>query len=99
MKLYLPRFYGDGESKPVKSGKAAPGSELDEAVLVLEDNDDVRAYSVMILSELGYRVLQAADGENALEEFSAAESGSISFSPTSCCPGRAARSSPSRRSR
>ncbi len=43
MKLYLPRFYGDGESKPVKSGKAAPGSELDEAVLVLEDNDDVRA--------------------------------------------------------
>ena len=44
-----------------------PAASSDEAVLVLEDNDDVRAYSVMILSELGYRVLQAAEGEDALE--------------------------------
>ncbi len=67
VKLYFPRFYGDGESKPVKFEKTAPGSESDEAVLILEDNDDVRAYSVMILSELGYHVLQAAGGEDALE--------------------------------
>jgi signal transduction histidine kinase len=67
VKLYFPRFYGDGESKPVKSEKAAPAGASDEAILVLEDNDDVRAYSVMILTELGYRVLQAAEGDHALE--------------------------------
>ena len=35
-------------------------------VLVVEDNPEVRAFSVMSLSELGYRVLQAADAEAAL---------------------------------
>ena len=35
-------------------------------VLVVEDSADVRAYSVMSLTELGYRVLQAADAEAAL---------------------------------
>ena len=67
VKLYFPRFYGNGKSKPAKTENKAPGGESGEAVLVLEDNDDVRAYSVMILSELGYRVLQAAEGEVALE--------------------------------
>jgi CheY-like chemotaxis protein len=35
-------------------------------VLVVEDNPEVRAFSVMSLTELGYRVLQAADAEAAL---------------------------------
>ena len=35
-------------------------------VLVVEDNPEVRAFSVMSLSELGYCVLQAADAEAAL---------------------------------
>ena len=35
-------------------------------VLVVEDNDDVRAYSVMILSELGYGVIEAANAEAAI---------------------------------
>ncbi len=67
VKLYFPRFYGEGESKSARIEVAAPGGGSDEAVLVLEDNEEVRAYSVMILSELGYRVLQAAEGEKALE--------------------------------
>jgi len=33
---------------------------------VVEDNDDVRALTVAALVELGYRVLEAADGETAL---------------------------------
>ena len=35
-------------------------------VLVAEDNDDVRAYTVETLRQLGYRVLEAHDGESAL---------------------------------
>jgi len=32
----------------------------------VEDDDDVRAYSVEVLRELGYRVLEAHDGPSAL---------------------------------
>ncbi|MCW6027078.1 PAS domain-containing protein [Stenotrophomonas sp. SRS1] len=35
-------------------------------VLVAEDNDDVRAYTVETLRQLGYRVLEAHDGPSAL---------------------------------
>lgn len=35
-------------------------------MLVVEDNDDVRAYSVMILGEMGYRVLEADAADAAL---------------------------------
>jgi signal transduction histidine kinase/DNA-binding response OmpR family regulator len=39
----------------------------DEAtVLVAEDNDDVRAYTVDTLRQLGYRVLEAHDGASAM---------------------------------
>ncbi|MFG3448422.1 PAS domain-containing protein [Stenotrophomonas sp. NPDC047960] len=39
----------------------------DEAtVLVAEDNDDVRAYTVDTLRQLGYRVLEAHDGPSAI---------------------------------
>lgn len=43
--------------------KARPG----EIVLVVEDDDDVRAYTVGSLRELGYTVLEAADAASALE--------------------------------
>jgi len=35
-------------------------------VLVVEDNVEVRTYSVMVLGELGYQVLEANDAEAAL---------------------------------
>ena len=37
-----------------------------ENILVAEDNDDVRAYTVDSLRQLGYRVLEAHDGPSAL---------------------------------
>jgi CheY-like chemotaxis protein len=37
-----------------------------ETILVVEDDDDVRHYSVDCLRELGYRVLDAPDAELAL---------------------------------
>ena len=43
-----------------------PEAASEETILVLEDDDDVRAYSVEILRELGYRVIEAHDGPSAL---------------------------------
>jgi CheY-like chemotaxis protein len=40
-------------------------------VLVVEDEPDVREIAVAILVDLGYRVLEAADGEEALHMFGA----------------------------
>src|SRR6185312_10116496 len=37
-----------------------------DVILVVEDDEDVRAYSTDMLSELGYGVLQASDGATAL---------------------------------
>src|SRR3954468_11172319 len=43
-----------------------PEGTRSETVLVVADDDDVRAYSVEVLRGLGYRVLEAHDGASAL---------------------------------
>ena len=48
--------------------RAAPTGSDGETILVCEDDDDVRAYSVNSLRELGYRVIEAADGQAALRQ-------------------------------
>jgi PAS domain S-box-containing protein len=48
---------------------AAPPTQMgsqSETIMVVEDDDDVRAYTVGILRELGYRVIEAHDGAAAL---------------------------------
>lgn len=66
VRLYFPRYRGDLLTAEPVSDVGAPQGLTDEIVLVVEDNDDVRAYSVMILTELGYGVLEAADAEAAM---------------------------------
>ena len=66
VKLYFPRFRGPLTDDAPAAAVQAPQGQRDEIVLVVEDNDDVRAYSVMILTELGYGVIEAADAESAL---------------------------------
>ncbi len=66
IKLYFPRFVGSEEAKQT----AVPGAAADggsETILLVEDHRDLRAYSAQVLLELGYRVLEAADGRAALE--------------------------------
>lgn len=67
VKLYLPRSSG-GEEEPA-SLPAAP-SEVPrgrgETILVVEDEPSVRTLSVALLSDLGYEILEAADGPAAL---------------------------------
>ncbi len=66
VKLYFPRFLGGAAPVSASSAQHVPRGRKEEVILVVEDNDDVRAYSVMILSELGYEVLQAADADEAV---------------------------------
>ena len=70
IRLYLPAASGrsdDVESSPDETVAAFKGSET---VLVVEDDTFVRAYAVSSLSALGYRVLSAADGREALDKLS-----------------------------
>jgi PAS domain S-box-containing protein len=66
VKLYLPRLVGVAEAEPEAAQDLTPEGSGEETILVLEDDDDVRTYSVETLRELGYRVLEAHDGPSAL---------------------------------
>ncbi|MDE2487760.1 MAG: response regulator [Alphaproteobacteria bacterium] len=66
VKLYFPRRHGKTDAARAPVQRAAPRASEGEVVLVVEDNDEVRSYSVQILSELGYAVLEAAQAEAAL---------------------------------
>jgi PAS domain S-box-containing protein len=66
VKIYLPRLIGDRTHEETAETTIAPEGTHDETILVVEDDDDVRTYSVEILRELGYRVLEAHDGPSAL---------------------------------
>jgi signal transduction histidine kinase/DNA-binding response OmpR family regulator len=66
VKMYFPRHLGDSQRENLTEDAAVPTSSEDEVILVVEDNDDVRAYSTMVLAELGYKVLEAEEAEAAL---------------------------------
>jgi CheY-like chemotaxis protein len=67
MKIYLPRFTGlvPESAAPDEAAHEAPRAN-GETILVVEDEERVRQVSVDALRELGYDVLQAADGDQAL---------------------------------
>jgi CheY-like chemotaxis protein len=67
VKMYLPRLISPEVTAeiPAQPGAASIGSKA-ELILVVEDEDDVRASTVGMLEELGYGVLTAADGPTAL---------------------------------
>jgi len=68
--LYLPRQMEPGEEAPETAPPIGQGNPM-ETVLVVEDDGDVRDYTVGILRELGYRVIEAQDGSSALKLFDA----------------------------
>ena len=64
IKLYLPRaLESEDVEVEVQTGPISGGTET---VLVVEDDDEVRATVVEMLSDLGYRVLKAVDAASAL---------------------------------
>jgi len=67
VKLYLPRAPAQGERLEAAATPAPAAAETDGAtILVVEDDDAVRRHTVEVLGELGYRVLQAGEAEEAL---------------------------------
>jgi CheY-like chemotaxis protein len=57
---------GAGDEVEVVGQLSLPKGTHEETVLVIEDDDDVRTYSVETLRELGYRVIEAHDGPSGL---------------------------------
>jgi len=66
VKIYLPRLVGKAMAQTEEEQVPPLAESGEETVLVCEDDEDVRAYSAEVLRELGYRVLEAADGSAAL---------------------------------
>jgi CheY-like chemotaxis protein len=69
VQLFLPRADAIAEVTH-RDAIAAPELPLGrETILVVEDNAEVRSTAIDILASLGYRVLEAANGYQALEQF------------------------------
>ena len=66
VRLYLPRHRGSAEATEEMTSTRELPRGRGETVLVVEDDPDVRAYTVEMVGELGYRVLIAEDGASAL---------------------------------
>ena len=67
VKLYLPRYRGPEHVPDERlETRGLPLGRSEEVVLVVEDDPDVRDYTVEMVSELGYSVLSAGDGASAL---------------------------------
>ncbi|MEJ0061537.1 MAG: GAF domain-containing protein [Terricaulis sp.] len=66
VKVYLPRHYGSDAPRNIVSERASPQGGKGEVVLVVEDEERVRNYSTEALKELGYNVIAASGGADAL---------------------------------
>lgn len=66
VRLYLPRHTGADGGVAVNINTQAVAAENDELVLIVEDDEDVRANTVLMVRDLGYGVLEASDGNAAL---------------------------------
>jgi CheY-like chemotaxis protein len=67
VKLYFPRYRGADEVVDrAKLGVERPPAGHGETILVVEDDEMVRRFTVEALGEAGYRVLEAGDGPAGL---------------------------------
>lgn len=68
VKIYLPRYMGEADATTADSGISETAHAIGkESILVVEDDDALRAYTTDILRELGYFVLEAESGAAALQ--------------------------------
>ena len=67
IKLYLPRYTGGGAAIQDRAPAEAVTPAKGEVILAVEDDPDLRALLVHLLGSLGYGVLPATTGKEALE--------------------------------
>ncbi|RYE74552.1 MAG: response regulator, partial [Myxococcales bacterium] len=65
VRIYLPRFHSAAGNHEPEVETYVPEAD-GETILVVEDDPEVRAYTVGALRELGYIVIEAGDGPSAL---------------------------------
>jgi CheY-like chemotaxis protein len=66
IKLYLPRLYGSAEAPAQKPEAPVVLGSSAEVVLVVEDDSELLELSVQMLRDLGYGVVEARRGADAL---------------------------------
>ncbi|WP_027061801.1 CHASE3 domain-containing protein [Mesorhizobium loti] len=66
IKIYLPRFFG-AEEAAVPTGRNENPAPVTETILVVEDDVRVRASTTDAMRELGYTVIHAGSGQEALQ--------------------------------
>ena len=66
VKLFLPKVEGDSVRAGPDSIAGQKHPSGGETILVVEDDADVRKLAVRLLEDLGYKVLEACDGREAL---------------------------------
>ena len=80
VRVFLPAHAGAPAEPTPSSGAAdAPRARDGETVMVVEDEDRVRSYSVEALRELGYAVVDARDGPEALRIIDGGQEVSLLF--------------------
>ncbi len=71
-KIYLPRYYPQKTEATVVEEKPAEAPKRDytgkERILLVEDEDAVRAFALRALTSRGYTVVEADSGESAIEK-------------------------------
>jgi PAS domain S-box-containing protein len=66
IKIYLPRMSNEAVTQESIRAQTIKTTKRTESILVVEDNEDVRAYSADTLRDYGFNVLEAADASEAL---------------------------------
>ncbi|SOB79916.1 PAS domain S-box-containing protein [Sphingomonas guangdongensis] len=78
--ILLPRDLSDAAPTPARAPVATlPRGSADEIILVVEDEERVRTFSVEALRELGYTVVHAADGPAALRLIDGGQGAALLF--------------------
>jgi CheY-like chemotaxis protein len=67
VKMYLPRLGASAEEHEQEVQVPRADGQTGETILVVEDDPDVRAFLDEALRDLGYRVIKAADAEQAMK--------------------------------
>ncbi len=69
IRIFLPRAHATPVAPPAAAATVTPLALQDASVLVVDDDEAVRAVTAEILVDLGYRVIEAGSGGAALDLF------------------------------